>query len=276
MNDNTLAKAIDETSLPIEPSAPLALSLKEANGLAKVFVESGLFKDTKDVAMATVKILAGYELGVGPFTAMRGINIIEGQLAPNAGITSALIKREKSYDYDVVESTNEKCTLKFYQWTTGGQKDLGEVTWTKDDAERAGLLNKYNWQKYPRAMLFARALTEGARIYVPHIFMGSVYTPEELGSEVYVDEDLVVGGETIDLEPRGDIIERAIKLLETPEKIGDKQFWYLATEFKFSTDACTAIKEKNKKDDGTTDWPAAFLELTEQAQKIEKAEEKIE
>jgi len=97
------------------------------------------------------------------------------------------------------------------------------------------------------------------------------------GVRVEKEED-VPDGEVIEGEFKEDdnIIERAIKLLETPEKIGEKQFWYLATRFEFKTNACTAIKERNKNEDGTTNWPASFGELIEQAQKIEKAEEKTE
>ncbi len=173
----------------IEIIAPRqSMSLVEAQDLAKVFISSGLFKDTHEVSQAVVKILAGQELGIGAFTAMRGINIIEGQLAPNAGLTSALIKQHPEYDYRVVSSTREKCEIEFFF----KGESIGHTMWDMRDAELAGVVNKYNWKKYPRAMLFARAMTEGARQHVPHIFMGSVYVPEELGAEHYeVSTDLI-------------------------------------------------------------------------------------
>jgi hypothetical protein len=37
-----------------------------------------------------------------------------------------------------------------------------------------------NWQKYPRNMLFARALTNGARWYCPGVYFGAVYSGDEL------------------------------------------------------------------------------------------------
>ena len=43
------------------------ISFNEAQQIATTFVKSGLFKDTTDIAKATVKILAGAEFGIGPF-----------------------------------------------------------------------------------------------------------------------------------------------------------------------------------------------------------------
>ena len=51
-----------------------------------------------------------------------------------------------------------------------------------EDARRAGLENKFIWKQYPRNLLFARALTNGARWYCAEIFGGAVYTREELES----------------------------------------------------------------------------------------------
>jgi len=52
------------------------------------------------------------------------------------------------------------------------------VTWTIKDAERAGLVAKDNWKKYPRAMLSARVEAEGIRACYPACLSG-IYTVEE-------------------------------------------------------------------------------------------------
>jgi hypothetical protein len=36
------------------------------------------------------------------------------------------------------------------------------------------------WGKYPRSMLFARAVTDGARTFAPDVFGGAVYGEGEL------------------------------------------------------------------------------------------------
>jgi hypothetical protein len=54
-----------------------------------------------------------------------------------------------------------------------------KVTWTIQDAKRAGLLGSPNWQKYPRQMLRNRVTSEGIRSTYPGVLSGC-YTPEEI------------------------------------------------------------------------------------------------
>lgn len=73
--------------------------------------------------------------------------------------------------------------------------EIQTIPQTKE-AQEAGLLGKDNWKKYASDMLFARAISRGAKRYTPGIFGGSpVYTPDELG--VDTDEDGVVLQEAI-------------------------------------------------------------------------------
>jgi hypothetical protein len=48
-----------------------------------------------------------------------------------------------------------------------------------DDAKRAGVAGKQNWQRYPRQMLRARVVSEGVRAAMPGVVLG-LYTPEEV------------------------------------------------------------------------------------------------
>lgn len=153
------------------------LTLNEISEFAVVFEASGLFKDTQKKAQAMVKIIAGQELGIPPFAAMRGFDIIQGKLAPGAHLVGALIKRPTNpYDYRVLENSDTRCAIEFFS----GGKPIGTSVFTLEDAQRANLMGKDNWRKFPRQMLFARAMTEGARSHCPDVFMGSVYDMEEL------------------------------------------------------------------------------------------------
>jgi hypothetical protein len=164
--------------------------------LGNVLARSGYFKDARDASQAVVKVLFGREIGIGPVSAMMGIHIIEGKPAPSANLIAARIKSSGRYDYRVREHTTEACRLEFFERDSkGGRESLGVVEWTMDDAKRAGLTGKAGspWQKYPRAMLFARAISEGARVHAPELFGGApVYTPEELGAEVDAEGNAVV------------------------------------------------------------------------------------
>lgn len=171
-------------------SAPLAqtgatLGLDEIQRWAKVFVDSGMFKDSKSLAQAIVKIQAGQELGLPPFAAMRGFDVIEGKPAPNAGLTSALVRRSGRYDYRITRSDNAACEM---EWLDYG-RTIGTSAFTIEEAKAAGLAGKQVWRAYASDMLFARALTRGARRFCADVFLGSVYTPEELGDDMVVDAE---------------------------------------------------------------------------------------
>ena len=53
-----------------------------------------------------------------------------------------------------------------------------------EDARRIGLANRPNWVKDQETMLFARALTRGARRHCPDVFSGAVYDLDELQDDI--------------------------------------------------------------------------------------------
>jgi hypothetical protein len=146
--------------------------------------ESGYFTDAKSKAQAIVKVMAGAELGLPPFAAMSGIHIIQGKPVLGANLIATIIKAHPAYDYRVLELTDRVCKIQFYE---GGQP-CGVSEFTADDARKSGTKNM---DKFPKNMLFARAISNGAKWYTPGVFGGApVYTPDEMG--VMVDEDGVI------------------------------------------------------------------------------------
>jgi hypothetical protein len=152
----------------------------EIMSIGKAFAESGMFPDTKSAAQAIVKIQAGQEIGIPPFAAMSGIHIIQGKPTIGAGIMASIVKGSGKYDYRVVESTEKVCSIDFYQ----GKEKIGNSTFTIDDAKKA--LTK-NLEKFPKNMLFARAMSNGVKWYTPDVFSGPVYVPEEMTAPITED-----------------------------------------------------------------------------------------
>lgn len=153
--------------------------------LGPVFAESGMFKDATDPAKAIVKIIAGQELGLGPMASMTGIHMIEGKPTLSANLLAAQVKRHPVYDYIVRDHQDAGCRIEFFQ----NGESIGISEFNTGDAEKAGMARKQNWQRYPKAMMFARALSQGVRWYCPDVTAGSpAYVPEELGGEVIEDE----------------------------------------------------------------------------------------
>lgn len=148
---------------------------------------SGYFSDSKNQAQAIVKVMAGAELGLPPFAAMTGIHIIQGKPTLGANVIATLIKNDPRYDYRVVEHTDKVCKIQFFE----NGEPCGLSEFTADDARRAGTKNM---DKYPKNMLFSRAISNGAKWYTPGIFGGApVYTPDELGMEVDADGVIIEG-----------------------------------------------------------------------------------
>jgi hypothetical protein len=143
---------------------------------AELLAKSGFFPSYSEAAKAFAVIQAGRELNLGPFTSLKELYIVNTKLGMSAALAGALVKRSNRYDYRIVEHTNQSCSVEFFQ----NGKSIGVSTFTMNDAQTAGLLGKDVWKKYPRNMLFARALMNGCRWYCSDVFLGSVYDPEEL------------------------------------------------------------------------------------------------
>jgi hypothetical protein len=158
------------------------LSQRNPVQLAEHFVASGYFKDASDLSKAVVKMVAGEELGLGPMASMQGIHIIEGKPSLSANLLGVQVKRSASYNFRPKVVNAERAEIAFFE----DGEEIGVSAFTMEQAKRAGLVRKGSgWEKYPEAMLFARALSQGVRWYCPDVTAGSpAYTPEELGADV--------------------------------------------------------------------------------------------
>jgi hypothetical protein len=192
--------------VPFTPGGAACVS--DVLTLGKMMAESGFFADARAAAQAVVKILAGRELGFGPVQSMTGINVIKGRISFSAGLIAAAIRRSGRYDYAVRHHDDLKCEVQFSK----DGKALGVSTFTMDDARKAGLAGGDNWRKYPRNMLFARAMSNGARWFCPDVFGGPVYTPDELGAAADAEEGAVIE------EPPRPAKVKVVQMIISPEQ----------------------------------------------------------
>jgi hypothetical protein len=172
-------------------------SAADALTIGETFFKSGMFADIKSAQQAVVKIMAGSEMGISPFAAMSGIHIIQGKPTIGAGLMAARVKGFGKYDYKVLEHSDKICSIEYFQ----NGKSLGVSTFTIDDARKAGTKNL---DKFPKNMLFARAMSNGVKWYTPDIYESPVYVPEEM--------------ESVTEETTAEVVETPKKRVLTPEQ----------------------------------------------------------
>jgi hypothetical protein len=139
----------------------------------------------------------GRALGLDVVTTINTIHVIKGKPTQSADL---MLSRAREAGHKVrIRQEPGQCTVSI--WRSDDPDFENSVTWTYDDAVTAGLCElrndrpysrsskgeKQNWEKYPRAMLRARAISECVRMACPEVLHGAIYTPEEVGA--WVDQD---------------------------------------------------------------------------------------
>lgn len=213
----------------VERIRPKQLSQRDPAGIAKAAADSGFWKHIKTPAQAMVIMAAGEELGLTPLASFQGITIIEEKIGYTGNLVATLVKQNRDHDYRVKAKTNERCELEFGPAPAPGRDEAGEwLPWPEaygvsefsiEDAQRAELVKpRSNWVKYPRAMCFNRALTEGIRAYIPEITAGTpVYTDDEIREVVHVESQVEPVADA-ERQPSGLDADRVQQLLDLIEQ----------------------------------------------------------
>ena len=177
---------------------------------AQHFLTSGLFKDLRSVSQAVVKILKGRELGIGPYSSIDCINVIQGKLVINANLVAALIRKSKIYDYEIVELTPKCCSIII----TKDKKPLNPThTFSIEDAKAAGLTRNQTYTAYPRNMLFARCISNASRFHCPDVTHG-VYVPEDFPDfETPQNYEMAISPSEEDRTPKVEIVNDNVEYL---------------------------------------------------------------
>jgi hypothetical protein len=149
------------------------ITVDQIQTMANAVVKSQLF-GMKTVEQATALMLIAQAEGYHPALAARDYHIIQGRPTLKAETMMARFQQQGG-KVDWKTLTDEEVTATFSH-PSGGS---ATITWTFEQARKAGLTGKDNWKNYPRAMLRARVVSEGIRTVFPGVVLG-VYTPEEV------------------------------------------------------------------------------------------------
>lgn len=208
---------VTTTALAIRNEPPV--SLADVRSVGELMATSGLFGDRRGAAQAAVKILAGREMGLGAFSSMTGIYLVQGRLCFSANTMAAILQATDRFKFRVKSLTRKGCDIAFFERDEDRKwEEVGTSSFDEEDAKLAGLAGGVNYKKYPRNMYFARAMANGCRWYAPAAFRGSVpYLPDELDNRARADSEggYVVDAEVVQTIAAGPAAELVLLAMET-------------------------------------------------------------
>ena len=189
------------------------LALQQVDSIQKL--SALLLKTPHYKAMGESGILsilfASKAVGIDPFQGLNGgFYVVKGKVGMSTELMACLIRRAGHSIEQDPQSGDKFCTL------TGKRKDTGNswtITFSMDDAIRAGLAGSEPWRKYPSAMLYNRAMSFLARQLFADVIKGYGYTEDELKE--------IAESKTIDVKPLdSDVKPPEIDLVKPEQKEG--------------------------------------------------------
>lgn len=228
------ALAVQEKSALMKPEDFTSV-WAEVKKVAAEICKSGLVPSTMNTPeKLTVVMMSARELGIPMMMATRTLFVVDQKVAMMANVMLAKIYQSGlAESVKIADQSNGKgCDV------TMQRKGMNPHTasFTLDDAQRAGLLYKDNWKKYPAAMCESRAISKCARVVFPDV-IGGLYTPEEIvdkvpSQEAAIDVSISVEKENEDVykDSRDLLFDQLEQDLDTMEKPGDVSKWEKAHE----------------------------------------------
>ena len=145
---------------------------QDLQGMAGAIAKSGLF-GMKQPDQALALMLVAQAEGMHPATITQDYDIIQGKACRK---THSVMARFQQMGGKVEwhELTDAIADATFSH-TSGGKL---RMSWTIEQAKKAGLTNKDNWRNYPRAMLRARLIAEAIRTVYPAAIGGMMLSEE--------------------------------------------------------------------------------------------------
>jgi len=157
------------------PLAEAAMTWNTLTMVCRTELVPKAYRNRPDAALGAV--LMGRELGLGEMSSLQLIDVIDGRPSLSAELLVSMVRRQ-GHSILATEWSSDRCTVKGTR--CDGDRDTMTVTWTMDDAQRAGLAGKGNWSRYPQAMLWARAVSQLVRALFPDCLTIHAYTPADL------------------------------------------------------------------------------------------------
>lgn len=120
-------------------------------------------------------MLTARDLGISPMKAINGgFYVVNGKISMSTALMADRIRKE-GHSIKIPEWTSQKCVI------LGVRKDNGDsikFEYTMEDAQAAGLTGSPTWKKFPKQMLYNRAMSTIARTLFSDV-VGNAYSEDE-------------------------------------------------------------------------------------------------
>lgn len=154
------------------------IPLGDVQKMGEIAARSRLFGVDDPVAATALMLMAQAE-GRHPMLAARDYHVIKGKPALKADAMLARFQQAGG-KVEWQELTDQRVCATFIHPSAGSVT----VDWDMDRARKAQLCGNPTWQKFPRAMLRSRVISEGIRTAFPAVLCG-FYTKEEVEDIIY-------------------------------------------------------------------------------------------
>ena len=225
----------------MEESRELVVSRELTPTVLQMFMEldAATYKSRRFGATegeTAIKMLFCYENGLPLSTANTGLYVVNGRMEVMGNVIAAQLRQHPDYDYRIKRLDDAGCTIEVLRYGD----PIGEATFDEGHAQRAGLMGKDNYVKYPEDMYFNRAMSKAYKRFAPDIFSGPVYARGEIDTDA-VDVEWTVS-------------EPAVKVLTLDELVQEygAEAVLVANEGKVpaTVEEVQAVAEKLGVDDG--------------------------
>jgi len=142
--------------------------LELAKSLAKSNLMPADLKNKPEDVFAL--ILQGDEMGLKPMQAIKMLTIIKGKVSTSAdGMAALVLRSPECGEFRMLKLTDTECV---YRCRRANQTEPTDVSFSWDDAKRAGLTGSGMYSKFPQAMLRARCVSKACKAVFPDLTAG--------------------------------------------------------------------------------------------------------
>lgn len=192
----------------------LVVNLEETTKLCQLLMKTPHYAKMGQEGIFAI-VQKAKAVGVEPLEALNGgMYFVQGKVEMTAGMMNDLIRRA-GHSITKDKTSNETiCILH------GKRKDTGD-TWCEsfsiEDAQKAGIYRN-QWLKYPKDMLFARALSRLARQLFPDVIKGA-YVEGEISQAINQESEPTLEVKPITIEDGEKMISDQFPTLPQPHRL---------------------------------------------------------